>query len=466
MPGVHTFYDGSKLLAPLVPYVGLDSDKLNLLCCQFLSIPIAWAFRRYLKPRGAGDNTLRLLIPLLIGFVFCYFCFGRAVKHIIGLISFSYLLLLFSPVQYVGLLVFTYAMGYLVFMHWYRWIYLGSYQLDITGPMMVMVQKVTLLAFSLHDGHVEKELSDTQRKESLKDVPSVLAYLSYLFKFQTILAGPLSFYTDYIDFINGTGELYGKTDSIPSPFWAAFRKLSAAFCFGVLIYRYADFSEPEQIISPEAFNMPFYQWLGLFWFVIFMQRAQYYYVWIFSDAICNLSGFGFNGFTEEGDPKWDKITNVDAWKVETAFSFKDTLDGWNITTMNWLRRVAYERVSKYRTAFTYLLSAIWHGFFLGYYLTFVTGALVTTAARTVRRCVRHHFKTNLWRSRLYDFLTFFATKFALMYTTFPFVTMNLSPGMILYRRLYFCIHMFSIFAILILPRILPPLRSERITKEK
>uniref|UniRef100_A0A1I8BPJ1 DUF1084 domain-containing protein n=1 Tax=Meloidogyne hapla TaxID=6305 RepID=A0A1I8BPJ1_MELHA len=135
---------------------------------------------------------------------------------------------------------------------------------------MVMVQKVTLLAFSLHDGHVEKELSDTQRKESL------------------------------------------------NPFWAAFRKLSAAFCFGVLIYRYADFSEPEQIISPEAFNMPFYQWLGLFWFVIFMQRAQYYYVWIFSDAICNLSGFGFNGFTEEGDPKWDKITNVDAWKVEVC----------------------------------------------------------------------------------------------------------------------------------------------------
>uniref|UniRef100_A0A915MNQ8 Uncharacterized protein n=1 Tax=Meloidogyne javanica TaxID=6303 RepID=A0A915MNQ8_MELJA len=205
MPGVHTFYDGSKLLAPLVPYIGLDSDK------------------------------------------------------------------------------------------------------------MVMVQKVTLLAFSLHDGHAKKDLSDTLRKESLSDVPSVLAYLSYLFKFQTILAGPLSIYTDYIDYINGTGELYGK--AVPSPFWAAFKKLLTAFCFGVLIYRYADFSEPEQIISPEAFTMPFYQWLGLFWFVIFMQRAQYYYVWIFSDAVCNLSGFGFNGFAEN-EPRWDKITNVDAWKVE------------------------------------------------------------------------------------------------------------------------------------------------------
>jgi len=34
-----------------------------------------------------------------------------------------------------------------------------------------------------------------------------------------------------------------------------------------------------------------------------------------ADAVCNLSGFGFNGFAEN-EPKWDKITNVDAWKVE------------------------------------------------------------------------------------------------------------------------------------------------------
>jgi lysophospholipid acyltransferase 1/2 len=466
MPGVYTFYDGSRLFSPLVPYFGLDSDKLNLLCCQLLSIPIAWAFRRYLKPHGANGNTLRLLIPLLIGVAFCYFCFGRAIKHIIGMIGFSYILLLFSPVQYVGLLVFIYAMGYLIFMHWYRWIYLGSYQLDITGPMMVMVQKVTLLAFSLHDGHSKKELTDTQRKEALKEVPSLLAYLSYLFKFQTILVGPLSLYTDYMNFINGTGEHYGKSNLIPNPYWTVLKKLLSAFCFGVLIYNYADISEPEQIISPSALAMPFYKWLIFFWFVIFMQRAQYYYVWIFSDAICNLSGFGFNGFTDNGDPKWEMMTNVNAWEVETATSFKETLDGWNITTMQWLRRIAYERVPKYRTACTYLLSAIWHGFFLGYYLTFITGALVTLAARTVRRCLRHHFKTNLWRSHLYDFLTFIATKFALMYTTFPFVVMNLTPGLILYRRLYFCIHILSICSIIILPKLLPPLKNERNDNKK
>lgn len=52
--------------------------------------------------------------------------------------------------------------------------------------------------------------------------------------------------------------------------------------------------------------------------------------------------------------------------------------------MYWLRRVAYDRVKKnYRTVSTYFLSATWHGFFLGYYLTFATGALVTVGARMV-----------------------------------------------------------------------------------
>lgn len=37
-----------------------------------------------------------------------------------------------------------------------------------------------------------------------------------------------------------------------------------------------------------------------------------------ADAICNLSGFGFNGFDEFGNEKWDLVTIVDPWKVEVS----------------------------------------------------------------------------------------------------------------------------------------------------
>lgn len=61
-------------------------------------------------------------------------------------------------------------MSYLVFIHWYRWYVLTSYAIDITGPMMVLTQKVTTMAFSLHDGKVKKldELTPIQKREALR----------------------------------------------------------------------------------------------------------------------------------------------------------------------------------------------------------------------------------------------------------------------------------------------------------
>lgn len=56
-------------------------------------------------------------------------------------------------------------------------------------------------------------------------------------------------------------------------------------------------------------------------------------------------------------------------------------------TNRWLRMIVYDRVNKYATVLTYGLSALWHGFYPVYYLTFASGALFTFAARTVSYCV-------------------------------------------------------------------------------
>lgn len=61
-------------------------------------------------------------------------------------------------------------MGYLIFIHWFRWYIFTSYSIDITGPMMVVVQKTTTLAFSLHDGIIKKkeELNAIQEREAIR----------------------------------------------------------------------------------------------------------------------------------------------------------------------------------------------------------------------------------------------------------------------------------------------------------
>lgn len=45
-------------------------------------------------------------------------------------------------------------------------------------------------------------------------------------------------------------------------------------------------------------------------------RFKYYYAWIFADAICNNSGFGFNGYDERGNARWDAASNIDVYKFE------------------------------------------------------------------------------------------------------------------------------------------------------
>lgn len=46
-------------------------------------------------------------------------------------------------------------------------------------------------------------------------------------------------------------------------------------------------------------------------------------------------------------------------------------------------RVCYERCPINPTTATFLLSAMWHGVYPGYYLTFLTGIAMTMAARAV-----------------------------------------------------------------------------------
>jgi len=59
------------------------------------------------------------------------------------------------------------------------------------------------------------------------------------------------------------------------------------------------------------------------------------------------------------------------------------LDHWNMSTMVWLRYVVYERWRS--VAGVFFFSAVWHGFYAGYYLTFLGAALVLETSRLVSR---------------------------------------------------------------------------------
>lgn len=114
--------------------------------------------------------------------------------------------------------------------------------------------------------------------------------------------------------------------------------------------------------------------------------------------------------------------------MQFGVSLRDCIDNWNKSTNRWLRFVVYERTTKFRTVLTYCLSAMWHGFYPGYYITFLGGALCTLASRAVRRSVRPFFLASRLTKYFYDFLTFWTTRIVMAYLTFSFVLLEFVPS--------------------------------------
>lgn len=91
------------------------------------------------------------------------------------------------------------------------------FRLPPLGPLMVITQKVTSLAFNLHDGISEKgdaELTKNQKAFAVYKHPSALEYFSYALAFPALMAGPVVFYKDYIDFIHGNNLMIQKPASV------------------------------------------------------------------------------------------------------------------------------------------------------------------------------------------------------------------------------------------------------------
>ncbi|KAF4521961.1 hypothetical protein B566_EDAN009489 [Ephemera danica] len=426
-------YGGSRLLTSVADYAGLPLDQVNFVASQVAALLLAPLLRTHLHPSRASPEN-RQAVCLAIGLSMAWFCFGQTVLVV--------------------------SMLYLSLVHLYnQFINQNTISVDITAPLMVVTQKVTSLAFSLHDGSTDpQKLKPMQAYHAVKNLPSPLEFFSFALQFQTMLAGPLVLYNDYKDFVAGTTLAKCRAGAPPSPTRAVLKKVFGSFaCLFVFLWLVPTFPI-TRVKEPE-----FLSGKGLPGQIIYLVvatsvvRLKYYHVWILADAIANSSGLGLKAPSTPGQqPTWDLISNVDVMGFEMGLTLRDSVNEWNKGTSTWLRLLVYERATRMRTLQTYVLSALWHGFHPGYYLTFISGALFTVAARSARRCLRHHFLGSARYKHMYDCSTFLATRILMGYVTFPFVLLELRPCIRIYSHMYWWYHLAAAAAIILLPRMVPP----------
>ncbi|XP_069028615.1 lysophospholipid acyltransferase 2b isoform X2 [Embiotoca jacksoni] len=425
---------GSSLLQPVSEITDLPLDQVNFVVCQLCALISAFWFRLFLHPSKTSP-FIRHMVATLLGLYFALFCFGWYALHFLLQSGLTYGIMILTGVEH---------------MH---------------NPMMVITQKITSLAFEIHDGMARKEehLTAGQKILAIRRMPSLLEYFSYNCNFLGILAGPTCSYNDYIAFIEGDPRRHrdqeadrksnGKPrQSEPSPNVEVVRKVATSFfCLLVFLSVCKVFPVERNIDDDFIANTPFYAQVVYLYLSMLTTRPKYYFVWTLADAINNAAGFGFNGYDGDGSPRWDLISNLRILNIEFATSFKVFLDNWNIQTAHWLKRVCYERCPYHPTAATFILSAMWHGAYPGYYLTFLTGIVITLAARAVRHNVRPHFLHSPTHKLVYDVITWAATQIAICYTVVPFVLLSVGPSIKFYRSWCFSLHFTCILLAVALP---------------
>lgn len=472
----YDYYDGSKIFLFLANRTGLPIDLVNFLISQVAALCLARLFR---KPLKFASPEFRHTVCLVIGLIMGYFCFGKQSIHLSILPMLNYVLIKSVPHHIMGNVTLAASMIYLSCLHLHRQIYhTADYTLDITGPLMVITQRVTSLAYSLEDNLSNKEINSNivghsaDTKGCIVDkIPSPLKYFSFTLAFQTLMCGPVVFYPDYINFIEGVSMIRDekhKGVQEPSPRRAVLYKIAGSVA-AALLYLSLSKKYPmavlEELTDPASEVSRSWSALYLLWYAYLstlVVRCKYYHAWLLSEAICNNSGMGFNGYDSDGTPRWDKMSNIDVFGFEFAQNFRIAVSSWNKNTNSWLRCVAYERGgTAWRTARVYALSAIWHGFHPGYYLTFLAGGLFTVAAKKVRVVARPMFLGSYTRKLFYDSLTFITTRVAMTYATVPFVLLHLTPSLAFYGKFYYSLHFIALGALLIPEKTKHPSRSTK-----
>jgi lysophospholipid acyltransferase len=279
---------------------------------------------------------------------------------------------------------------------------------DITGAQMVLVMKLSAFCWNVADGTLpEDQMSDFQKDRVLKDLPGLLDYAGYVFFFPSLLCGPAMDFAEYRRWLDlsmfdapATADPAKKPPTrkkrrIPRSATPSMWKLVTGLVWILCFLNFSGWYNTDLLLGDGYMDYSLPRRLWLMHMTNFTARMKYYGVWSMTEGACILAGIGYNGFDPvTGKVSWNRLTNIYPWGVESAQNTRAYLENWNIKTNLWLRHYIYLRVTPrgkkpgFRASLaTFTTSAIWHGFYPGYYLTFVLASFIQTVAKSRHSCL-------------------------------------------------------------------------------
>jgi len=349
---------------------GMQADIFIFVVLLLSSLVFSF-IHRHLLP---NNPTLKHFYSAGVGLFFAFFSYGYAALISLFTVIICYLFMLVLPRNQSPKAVISFCFVGLCYIHIYRMITAwNSSRVDFSGMHMMLLVRLFIACMNYYDGSKpESELHFIRARSSIKSLPSPIQFLGFAFYYPTILAGPVFDIKHYLDF----QEQYG------------FKKLPGKYSYDVIkrilfvFISVTIFAKALPLFSRDIMlNGTFYQFslfkkLWCSFVMILFFTSKYHMVWYLAEASLILSGMGFNGYDENKKPKWDRVLQTDMVKFELATNPQQLAGNWNISIHKAFKTYLYFSANKdakpgaKNVAAVYFASAIWHGFYPGYYIFF------------------------------------------------------------------------------------------------
>ena len=374
---------------------------MKLITCFLLSYPLAGVLKRL--PEAQPWRKSAFIIGTSIFYLVGIFDLWDGLRTLLYSSVVVYALAYYVDGSLMPWIGFIFLMGHMSISHIYRQIAHTPSVVDITGAQMVLVMKLSAFCWNVHDGRLPREqLSESQKYAAIVEFPSILNFAGYVLFFPSLFAGPAFDYVEYRRWIETTmfdpppgmdpskAPPTRKRRKIPRSGRPAAKKATLGLAWILGFLKFGSWYTTSFILGDGYMKYGFLRRVWILYMLGFATSLKYYGVWLLTEGACILTGVGYNGF----DPKtgkflWNRLENVNPWDVETAQSPRAYMSGWNKNTNHWLRNYVYLRVTPkgkkpgFRASLsTFVTSSFWHGFYPGYFLTFILGALLQAAAKS------------------------------------------------------------------------------------
>ncbi|CAO3611266.1 unnamed protein product [Cunninghamella blakesleeana] len=486
--------------------VGVPEPSFRLLMTILLGYPTSVIYRyahsktknhlvkedsNHAKEKLKKAIQVRNTVVLLSGFLLSLFFNGRDSVHSMATIAISYIIctLLQRKRVYAVAGVWIFNSIYLLVAYFY----MDANDYDISWTMTQCILCLRLMGFSLDfmDGQEEKEVNkDHHLHENttavasssslpstkpfsfsdhtpLSTLPSLFEVAAYCYFPTAFLVGPQFSFSLYRQWLLFNYDANDSNEKLNQQRCYVLKCFTMSIIYLLLQQIIGSQFPTQYLLTKEYSNLPLAKRIFIFWLSGKFVFTKYLGIWLLTEGATASFRLGYVGISSDGKHNFSGLINVNPIKYELATSINDIIGGFNINTNYWSKYYVFKRLKwmgskTYSQIGTLAFLAIWHGFHLGYFVTFLMEFLDLMAESILRKWIKL-ILPNSASTKFSSVFAWFLTTTTFVYAGVGFDLLTLSSAWTAYKQVYFFGHI--LLALILSSSLLLPKSSSQKKKK-